>query len=219
MRRARAHATSTQRASAGHTTHRRHSFKYHHGQSNVLGAMLRTAQRVQRDGQYERAPTRPQEAGPTQLGSNACCSYFTPSSAAGSHLTANASGRSSTKYAATDRHRLVRLQVSREAAACSHRATLMLGAATATSRAPNIFKTPRHDRIRPETHQSLATQLVRRPATTVPTAQCASLVRSARLYNLSFREGNAAHTDDRRPEAAHYSRDSQPPSWQFRAPA
>jgi hypothetical protein len=103
------------------------------------------------------APTRPREARPTQLGSNACCSYFTPSSAAGSHLTANASGRSSTKYAATDRHRLVRLQVSREAAACSHRATLMLGAATATSRAPNIFKTPRHDRIRPETHQSLAT--------------------------------------------------------------
>jgi hypothetical protein len=28
-------------------------FKYHHGQSNVPGAMLRTAQRVQRDGHYE----------------------------------------------------------------------------------------------------------------------------------------------------------------------
>ena len=40
-------------------------FKYHHGQSNVLGAMLRIAQRIQRDGHYEARSQGPMRSAAT----------------------------------------------------------------------------------------------------------------------------------------------------------
>ena len=158
-------------------------------------AALRTSQRVQRDGQYE-----PDDRGPVskhlatgRVGNNACCSCFIPSSAAGSHLAANASEWSNmnTHDQPASSCEIAGIPVKHQQ--YSHRATLMLGVAAATSRAPN-FNTGAIESVGSTPQLAAASEAAdhSRPNRAVcePCVECGSTFEGY----FSFRGGNAAHT-------------------------